>query len=51
MDSQSVKTTEKGGGYDGGKKVKGRKRHINCRYARLVRVLAHPTYWADCEGD
>ncbi len=31
IDSQSVKTTEVGGierGFDGGKKVKGRKRHI-----------------------
>jgi putative transposase len=31
MDSQSVKTTEESGrikGYDGGKQVKGRKRHL-----------------------
>ena len=28
IDSQSVKTTDKAQGIDGGKKVKGRKRHI-----------------------
>ena len=28
IDSQSVKTTERARGYDGGKKIKGRKRHI-----------------------
>ena len=30
MDSQSVKTSDRGGisGYDGHKKIKGRKRHI-----------------------
>ncbi|OAO00802.1 transposase [Sphingomonadales bacterium EhC05] len=44
IDSQSVKTTESGGvcGYDAGKKVKGRKRHIvtdTCGY--LIFILVH----------
>ena len=46
--SQSVKTTESGGvcGYDAGKKIKGRKRHIMTdtldRHARLAAVCRHP---------
>ena len=48
IDSQSVKTTESGGvcGYDAGKKIKGRKRHIMTdtldRHARLAAVCRHP---------
>ena len=53
VDSQSVKTTEKGGGRgcDAGKQVKGRKRHLLVDTLGLVwAVLVHPANIQDRDG-
>ena len=53
VDSQSVRTTESGGpkGYDAGKKVNGRKRHILVDTLGLLLVLVvHPANVQDRDG-
>src|SRR4028119_1684979 len=53
MDSQSSKTTEQGGvrGYDGGKKVSGRKRHLLVDTNGFVlKVVVHPANMQDQVG-
>jgi transposase len=53
IDSQSVRTTEQGGphGYDGGKKINGRKRHVLVdTLGLLLKVVVHPANLQDREG-
>jgi putative transposase len=53
IDSQSAKTTESGGprGFDAGKKIKGRKRHIvTDTQGNLVGLVVHEADIQDRDG-
>ena len=53
LDSQSIKTTETPGirGYDAGKKIKGRKRHILVdTTGLLLKVIVHAANIQDRDG-